>query len=554
MTPRWLPRLVFEAALWAGLAAVLVWPAMATVIDAARGVENPGGGSRAPVDGGPEVRPWRNAAETIRLVLTTEAMALPVGIALAFLLFRTDLPGRRLWLALLALEACVPLPLHATGWLGGFGNLGRSQALGTAPILVGRFGAAFVHATAVLPWIVWIVGLGLLAVEPELEESARLDLSPWRVAWSVSLRRAWSAIAAAALAVAVLVAGDMTVTDLLVIRTYAEESYIQFQLGKGPAAAAATTLPPLFILGGLVVWAASRLLRIDPARIASTSVQATLWPLGRWRLAFGLVVVLFLAALLGLPFYSLVWRAGRVRGDAAMGIPPHWSWGGLGGTLLASVSDVLGPSLRRPWRGPLIGSLLWGSIGATGSVALAWSLAWACRKPGPWRWVTAFALALALATPGPVAGMSLVLAYQGVRDVYSSPIIIILAYVMRTWPYALLLLWPAVRKVPSEYLEAAEVDGYGPLGQVWRVALPLTLGPLGLAWAAAFVLALGELPAAGLVIPPGHATLTLRIWDKLHIGVESSLAGFVLVTLAVFAAIGLLVAYGVDRIARPGRS
>jgi iron(III) transport system permease protein len=153
-----------------------------------------------------------------------------------------------------------------------------------------------------------------------------------------------------------------------------------------------------------------------------------------------------------------------------------------------------------------------------------------------------------------VAGMSLVLAYQGVRDVYSSPIIIILAYVMRTWPYALLLLWPAVRKVPSEYLEAAEVDGYGPLGQVWRVALPLTLGPLGLAWAAAFVLALGELPAAGLVIPPGHATLTLRIWDKLHIGVESSLAGFVLVTLAVFAAVGLLVAYGVDRIARPGRS
>jgi iron(III) transport system permease protein len=462
MTRRWLPRLVFEGALFVGLAAVLFWPAVATVMDAARGVENPGGGSRAPVEGGPEVLPWRNALETVRLVLTTEVMALPVGVALAFLLFRTDLPGRRIWLALLALEACVPLPLHATGWLGGFGNLGRSQALGSAPILVGRFGAAFVHATAALPWIVWIVGLGLLAVEPELEESARLDLSPWRVAWSVSLRRAWSAIAAAALAVAVLVAGDMTVTDLLVIRTYAEEAYIQFQLGKGPAAAAATTLPPLLILGGLVVWAASRLLRIDPARIASTSVQAPHWPLGRWRLALGLVVVLFLAALLGLPFYSLVWRAGRVRGDAGLGIPPHWSWGGLGGTLLASASDVLGPSLWRPWRGPLLGSLLWGSIGATASAALAWSLAWACRERGPWRWITAFALALALATPGPVAGMSLVLAYQGVRAIYSSPMIIILAYVMRTWPYALLLLWPAVRKVPSEYLEAAELDGYGP--------------------------------------------------------------------------------------------
>jgi iron(III) transport system permease protein len=550
MIGRWFPRLALGAALSLGLALVLVWPAVATVIDAARGAENPGGGSRTPVEGGPDVRPWRMAAETLGLVSLTEAMAMPVGVALAFLLFRTDLPGRRLWLALLALEACVPLPLHATAWLGGFGNLGRSQVFGSAPLLVGRFGAAFVHATAALPWIVWIVGLGLLAVEPELEESARLEMPSWRVAWSVSLRRARGAIAAAALAVAVLTAGDMTVTDLVAVRTYAEEAYIQFGLGKGPGTAAATTLPPLVVVGGLVLFGASRLLRSDPARIVSTAIDAPRWRLGPSRLFWGIATALVMVALLGLPLYSLVWRAGRVGGVAAHDLAPRWSWYGLLGTLRAAGSDILGPSLRRAWRGPLVGSLLWGSVGASLAVALAWPLAWACRRPGPWRWVTIAAVALALATPGPVAGMALVLAYYRSWSIYNSPAIVVLAYVMRTWPYALILLWPVVRKIPGEYLEAAELDGYGPAGRVWRVALPMTLGPLGLAWAAAFVLALGELPAAALVMPPGYSSLTLRIWDKLHIGVESSLAGFVLVSLGVFALAGSFVSFGVGRLGR----
>jgi iron(III) transport system permease protein len=143
--------------------------------------------------------------------------------------------------------------------------------------------------------------------------------------------------------------------------------------------------------------------------------------------------------------------------------------------------------------------------------------------------------------------MAVVLAYGGLRPFSDSPAIIVLTYAMRTWPYALLLLWPAVRSLPPEYFEAAELDGCGPGGQVRRVALPLTLGGIGLAWGAAFVLALGELPAAYLATPPGHTSLTFRIWDKLHIPPESSLAGFVLVTLGVVAACGGLVAWGLSR-------
>jgi len=545
-------RSLFASVVIAALTLVLGWPALATGLAAIRGESGPeASGLLTPISGGAAIRPWRLLGETTRLVVATEAMALPVGIVLAFMLFRTDLPGRKVWLALLALAACVPMPLQATGWLGGFGNLGRSQVIGSEPILVGRFGAAFVHATAALPWIVWIIGIGLRTVEPELEESASLEMSLWRVAWSVTLRRGLGAIAGAAMAVAVLTAGDMTVTDLLSIRTYAEEAYLQYGIGNGPGAAAATALPPLIVLGGLIVVGARGLLQADPERIVSAATHAPLWRLGRWRIVAGLTVALVLGAFLGLPLYSLVWRAGRVNGDAMMRIPPHWSSQGLSGTLRAASLEVLGPVVRRPMRSPLVASIVWGSLGAAGSVMLAWSLAWASRRPGVWRWVTAVAVAVALATPGPVAGMAMVLAFHRWQAVYNSPAILALAYMMRTWPYALLILWPAVRSLPVELFEAAELDGYGSLGQVWRIGVPLTVGAIGLAWGVAFVVALGELPASALVMPPGVSTLTSRIWDLLHIGVESRLAGITIVTLGVFAVAGMVVAWGLARVSRP---
>ena len=227
-------------------------PASGSVLD-------PAATARSLRDTGGLARPARLAVETLALVVMTEALVLPPGILLALLLFRTDIWGRGLLLGILGIAAFVPLPLHATAWLGALGNAGRMQAIGLRPVLVGRTGAAIIHALACLPWVVFLVGVGLRTIEPELEESAELDMPAGRVWSKVTLRRAVGAIAAAAVAVAVLTAGDMTVTDLLQVRTYAEEAYVQFTLGRGPADAALVSVPPLIILGGSIVLVARSL-------------------------------------------------------------------------------------------------------------------------------------------------------------------------------------------------------------------------------------------------------------------------------------------------------
>lgn len=563
------------------LLAVLGWPAIATFLAAtdvgSEGRGGTGGGLLVATPGdlaaGRVSRPWELAGTTIKLVLLTEAIALPLGLPLALALFRTDAWGRRFLLGLLGVAALVPMPLHATSWIGGFGNAGRMQAFGSAPLLVGLPGAAFVHAMAALPWIVLLAGVGLRTVEAELEESALLEMNRWRVVTRVSLRRSIGAIAGAALAVAVLTAGDMTVTDLLQVRTYAEEAYVQFQLGQGPAAAAPVALPPLAVLGTLILVMARALLKADPVRLASMARPGRLWTLGPWRIPVGLGLLATVGSGMLLPIVTLVWRAGRVGGVAAAGRPPEWSLLGFLGTMRRAVLDVGGSFLAGPlehalesgtwaplrepgsWFGhplgsPLLESMLWGALGATAAVALAWSLASLSRGPGFWRWVCAASVALALAAPGPVSGMALVLGYRQSPFVYDSPLILVITFVLRTFPFAFLVLWPAVRALPREFLEVAAIEGAGAWRTIRQVTFPTLRGALIAAWCVAFVLAIGELPAANLAAPPGTTLIAIELWSLLHTGVESHLAGVALVVLTAFVFCGLVAVTALARLLR----
>ena len=99
--------------------------------------------------------------------------------------------------------------------------------------------------------------------------------------------------------------------------------------------------------------------------------------------------------------------------------------------------------------------------------------------------------------------MALVVAYFDWPAVYGSPALLVLAYVLRTLPYALLVLWPAVRSLPPAYLEAAAPGGLRALGPGPAGGDAADPGAIAAAWGVAFALAMGELPAANLVVAAG---------------------------------------------------
>lgn len=258
-------------------------------------------------------------------------------------------------------------------------------------------------------------------------------------------------------------------------------------------------------------------------------------------------MILTAGNLVALPVYSLIWRAGRVGGRAVDGIPPRWSGLGLLGTLRLAADELLGPGLARPFRSPMLSSLILAGGAALGAVVLGWGLTVLARRSAIWRAVTALVVALTFAVPGPVAGMALVVAYLQWPLIYDTPLVVILAEVGRTLPYATLILWPTIRGVPQAYLDEAAVAGYGPVRRAGRVLIPLTFWASLAAWGVAFALALGELPASNLVAPPGTVLLSVRVWELLHTGVESHLAGVGLLILIVLGCAGGLAAWGMSR-------
>jgi len=478
------------------------------------------------------------ALNTLLLTGATCAVGLPLGTVLAALLARTDVPGRRVGVAGMGMMLFVPLYLQAAAWQAGFGLQGWFPRTFDAPAwLQGWVGAIWVHAVAAVPWVVLIVGVGMRLVERELEEQALLDASPPRVFLRVTLRRSLPVLGIAALWVAVITAREMTITDLFVVRTYAEELYTQFALGPP------LDEPPLSLLSGIVASGLMVMLALLMCgRLMARDRPIPLrdhrpFRLGRWRWPAAIVAWLLLLMLIGVPLGNLAHKAGKggeLVAESGAGPVPSWS----AGKSLAMVA-------ASPWRyrREFGASLGIGALAATAAVSVAVALAWLARR-GKARSVSALGLtAVCLAVPGPLVGLGIIRLLNQpnvpwLNWLYDRSILAPwLALSVAAFPPAMLIVWHALRTVPREMLDGAAVDGAGSLAQLRRVALPLRWPAVAVAWLVAMAVALAELGASILVVPPGVTTLSIRIFDLLHSGVEDRVAGVSLAMIVLFALI-----------------
>jgi iron(III) transport system permease protein len=510
------------------------------------------------------------AGNTLCLILGTLVLALPAGTLGAILLFRTDLPGRKTFRFLTILALFVPMPLLVTAWqsavgAGGWLPIGQwvqvpsddpdFSPMGTVwkPWVQGLLAAIWIHAVAGLPWVILIVGLGLRWVERELEEDALMSAGPWRVLLHVTLPRCRTAIGAAGLWVALQTAAEISVTDMMQVRTFAEEVYTQL-VGGGQSAVAASVavaIPALALTWLLVAIAAGRAGRLLPPfeNLTKPPLQFRLG-MGRWLCLVGGVAIIMVVV--GVPLVSLIWKAGLT------GSPPTWS--------LITFQRYLFRAFHS--HGWIIWRSLWmASVAGTLAAGLALLACWLVAESRWLQWVSLTLLAGAWALPGPVVGFGLKDTIKGVLDCIDSPpsgrnlaaellwsgpspAPILWVYLIRFFPFALAMLWPLVRLIPREFVESARLDGARPSQEFRHIIFPLSRGALILTDLAVTVLCLGELSASKLVETPGYDTLVHVIFDRMHYGVGNDLAALCLVLLLVVLLGGTTVVMGGRAIAK----
>ena len=416
----------------------------------------------------------------------------------------------------------VPPVIAASAWEAGWGRLGWYTLMSDQveqPWLSGWRAAAWVHAMLGVPWVVLAVGPAFRGAAG-YEQAASLEAPPFRVFFRVSLPYIFPFLAAAWVWVAAMTFAEMTVTDVYVVRTFAEELYLGYALGEEATLSWwQIALPSELTVLGLVLAAAWA------GATATYEPELTpTWADGRpWRrLAWCALALLLTGLVCGAPLVNLVLKAG-----SELGADGAWSLSQLWETLRQTESR---------YREEFFWSLLVSAMSAVVTVVWTAPLAWLGRRTG-WLSLTApLMAALLLSLPAPWIGLGVGRVFQvgplwwtqAYRYSILGPVVV---QSLRAAPLVLLILWQGFRRLPAAPIEASLWDAPSNWSR-WRWVVAPLAGPyLAAAGMAGMALSFGELAATVLVAPPGLRLFSTTLFGLIHFGVRHAEAGVCLLAM-----------------------
>lgn len=464
---------------------------------------------------------------TLLLATTVTVASILVGVPLAWLTTRSDLPGRRAWTVLAILPLVIPSYVGGYAFVAAFGPRGAFQSilepLGVArlPELYGFPGAAITLTLFSFPYVVLGVRGALLRLDPAYEEVSRsLGRGPWRTFATVTLPQLQPAIAAGALLVALYALSDFGAVSLLQFDSFTRAIYVQYRASFDPTLAAVLSLMLVACTAG-VLFAESRLRGRGRYHRSGGGVSrpARTVELGAWRwpaLAFvgavvGLAVVVPVATI-------LYWLA---RG-ASVGEP-------FSMVVDATANSVVASSLA---------ALL--AVAASIPVAVL-----AVRHRGLLASLIERATYAGFALPGIVIGLAFVfVAARYLPGIYQTLPLLLIAYLVRFAPEAVGITRASLLQVSPRIEEVARTLGRRPGAVLREVTLPVMRPGLVAAGALVFLTTMKELPTTIMLAPTGFDTLAVRIWSATSEGFFARAAAPALLMVIVAAASLVLVLRG----------
>jgi iron(III) transport system permease protein len=454
------------------------------------------------------------------LAVAVSAACALIGGGAAWLVVRSDLPGRRAWRLLLPLPLVIPSFIGAFALIAAFSPGGLlSELLGTTslPSIHGFPGAFAVLTLLSYPFVFLPVAARLLQLPRNLEESALLlGRRPAAVFARVVFPQVRGALAAGTLLVFLYTLSDFGAVQLLRYDTLTREIYATRLLDPATSLALSLQLGVL----ALVVVFAGRILSRSSSPAARIGGPARLVPLGPWKApAVAAVALLTILALVAPVAVLCYWALrGLVRGstrasalvtDAGSLLEP------LGNTAAVSLAAavvavvvVLPIAYLVTTRRSAIGEV------ANGLVVSGFAL------PGL---VTALALVFwTLNAPGPLGAL------------YQTLPLLVIAYVLHFAAQSMRTASVAVANVPPRLVEAARTLGVSRARRFRSVELPLMAPPLIAGGGLVLLSAMKELPATLLLAPAGFQTLATKIWVATEDAflADASLASLVLIALS----------------------
>lgn len=420
--------------------------------------------------------------ELLRNTVTLSAACMgataALGVALAVLVERTDLPGRRLWHGLLVAPLAVPAFVNGYAWV----SLDRD--------VKGFAGGFLVVTLSYYPLVYLPVVAMLRRLDPALEESGwSLGHSRARTFRTVVLPQLRPAVLGGALLVGLHLLAEFGALSLVRFPTFTTAIYDQYASTFNGAAATAMAgvlvlLCLLLLLGELRLLGDRRYARLG----RGAARRATPIPLGAWRLPALAVTTTVVLLAVGVPALSLA----------------RWLVVGTSAEFpVAELTQALVATIVLAFAGAVLTTLA--------AVPVVWLVV---RHRGWASTVIERSTYVANALPGIVVGLALVVAsLRLVPLVYQSAGLLVTAYAILFLPRAVVTVRAGLEQAPVVLDDVAHSLGVGPLATARRVTLPLIAPSLGAGAALVFLAISTELTATLMLSPIGTRTLATEFWS-----------------------------------------
>jgi len=502
---------------------------------------------------------YRLLLNTVIFVVGATALGIALAALLAWLVERTNVPGKAWLYAVIPMTLAVPGLLQAMSWVlllspkSGFVNraLMAWWGLSAAPINIYTLsGMAFVEGLHLVPTAFLMLVPLLRTMDPALEEAAAMaGASPVSIVRRVTLKLMLPGI------VAVSIYQTMTALEVFEIpgvlgmpvglHVFATKIYAMLQSATGvPAFGQASALGMLYLLLGMTAAAFYWRMIHKSERYAVVSgkgYRPRVIDLGLWRWAALGVIALYIFLTIVLPFLVMLY----------ISFVPF-----LQQPSFAVLRSLTWNHYEFLWTYPKFADTFWNTIEmvvltATATAVASFLISLVVVRSKFWgrRLVDQLAF-MPHAIPGIVAGLAFLWLFL-VTGLFGTVLSLVIGFTVTFIAYGSRAMNAALLQIHRDLEEAALTAGASPLRVMRRVFFPLLLPTfVGLwIWVVLLAVRIAGLPLV-LYEGPRNQVLAVLIWKMWDDGdIEAVGAIGVLLMAALFALVLLLRAIGFRRAA-----
>jgi iron(III) transport system permease protein len=480
--------------------------------------------------------------DTFVFVAGTVAVVFVIAFGLAWLVERTDLPGREIWFSLILFPLLVPTPVLAIAWIflmgpnAGWLNLLIRAALGldgSGPINIFSMGGLILcQALASTPFVFLLLTATLRAMDPALEEaSGTSGASPLTTFRRVTLPVLLPGLLAPLILITLITAEQFELPLIIglpaKINVFSYRIYFELNpLSSLPnyGGAAALSLP-FVVLGVLLLLLYNRLIRRADSFVTITGkgYRQRRLPLGGWRIPALVLVSLYIALAAVLPAAVLLWTSLFGYALPTSATAADFSVEAYR-QLFASPAFWLG--LRNTFVVALASALIVTVIGAL----LGWIIS---RSQLRFRHALDFISVLSVGIPAVIAGLGVMLLYLSLPiGLYGTVAILVIAYSYR-FATTTRLARAGFLQIHKELEEASATSGARWLATQRRVMVPLMLPALAAGFILLFIVGVREFTIPLVLYSQDNVVLSVLLWQLFQAGQPAPSAALASIIIAV---------------------